>query len=53
LWTIGEQHTLGALDPEDSDAENAVFHVDLPVKGEDDTAEKIVHKLHVIIKNEW
>ena len=30
-----------------------VFHVDLPARASDGKAEKVVHKLHVILKNEW
>jgi hypothetical protein len=52
-WTLGDEHTLGKPDPEDSDAEQAVFHVDLPAKGDDDKAEKVVHKFHLFIDNEW
>ena len=31
----------------------SLFHVELPARGADGKAEKIVHKLHLLIKNEW
>ena len=42
-----------ALDREKSTAEEPVFHVELPPRGADQKAEPVVHKLHVILKNEW
>jgi len=53
-WELGEGTTFkGGPDPEKSDFDRVVFHADLPARGADDKATKIVHKLHVIIKNEW
>jgi len=53
-WELGDQTTFeGGPDKEKSDFDRVVFHADLPARGADDKATKIVHKLHVIIKNEW
>ncbi|MFH1921286.1 MAG: hypothetical protein ABIP48_15575 [Planctomycetota bacterium] len=53
-WELGDQTTFeGGPDEEKSDFDRVVFHADLPARGADDKAAKIVHKLHVIIKNEW
>ena len=53
-WELGDQTTLeGGPDKEKSNFDRVVFHADLPARGADDKAAKIVHKLHVIIKNEW
>ncbi|MCC6679886.1 MAG: hypothetical protein IT445_03190 [Phycisphaeraceae bacterium] len=51
-WTLGDQHTLGAVDAEHSDIEQATFHVELPAR-KGDKAEKITHKLHLVYRNEW
>ena len=34
-------------------ADRAVFHVDLPARNDDQSATKITHTFHVIIRNEW
>jgi len=53
-WELGDQTTFqGGPDKEKSDFDRVVFHTDLPARGADDKASKILHKLHVIIKNEW
>jgi hypothetical protein len=52
-WTLGRQTDLGASDPEKSTFEKLLFHVDLPARDKDGKAQKVVKKLHVIIKNEW
>jgi len=53
-WELGELTTFeGGPDEEKSDFDRVVFHTDLPARGADDKATKIVHKLHVLIKNEW
>lgn len=53
-WELGEQTTFkGRPDAEKSTFERVVFHADLPAREGDAEAEKIVHKLHVVIKNEW
>jgi hypothetical protein len=53
-WELGPDHTLGDdLDAEHSTFEKLVFHADLPAASADGKAEKVVHKLHLIMKNEW
>jgi hypothetical protein len=53
-WQFGGEHTLGhEPDDERSNVEQLVFHAKLPAADEDGKAEKVVHKLHLIIKNEW
>jgi hypothetical protein len=53
-WEFGDAQTLGdEPDPERSTHEKLVFHADLPAADEDGKAEKVVHKLHLILKNEW
>ena len=43
----------GGLDRERSDSNKLVFHAKLPAAGANGKAEKIVHKLHLTLKNEW
>jgi hypothetical protein len=56
-WELGEKTTFkGGMDKKESTFEKLVFHADLPARDEDDKsgkAEKIIHKLHIIFKNEW
>ncbi|MHC4407287.1 MAG: hypothetical protein ACYTG0_47360, partial [Planctomycetota bacterium] len=53
-WELaGETTFQGGPDAEKTTFERVVFHADLPARGADTKATKIVHKLHVIIKNEW
>ena len=53
-WELGPETTfLGGLDKSRSTFDKIVLHTDLDARGADGTAKKIVHKLHVIIKNEW
>ena len=53
-WELGKATTFdGGPDKEKSTFEQLLFHVPLPARGADGKAEKIVHKLHLIIKNEW
>ena len=54
-WVIGEQTTLGEPDKEQTTQQRVVFHVNLPAatRGEGGQAEKITHKLHLVINNEW
>lgn len=53
-WELGKETTFeGEPDPEKSTFEKVVFHVSLPAASSEGKAEKIVHKLHVILKNEW
>ena len=53
-WELGGQTTFaGGPDDEDSTYDNLVFHADLPAAAGGGKADKIVHKLHIVIKNEW
>ena len=53
-WEIGPQTTFqGDPDPEKTTLHKILYHVNLPTKSADGKAEKIVHKLHLIIRNEW
>ena len=53
-WELGKETTFaGGPDKEKSTFEQLVFHVKLPAKAADGKAEKITHRLHVILKNEW
>ena len=52
-WVLGGKGTLREIDQEKSTADRPVFHVTLPPRGDDQKADKKVHTLHVIIKNEW
>jgi hypothetical protein len=53
-WELLKETTFpGGLDKEKSTFEQATFHAPLPARAKDGKAEKIVHKLHVLIKNEW
>jgi hypothetical protein len=53
-WELGPQTTFaGGPDREKSTFDKKVFHAQLPARGADTKAEKIVHKLHFFIKNEW
>ena len=53
-WELGKETTFeGGADPEKSTFDKQVFHVKLPARAADGKAEKIIQKLHVILKNEW
>ncbi|MEX2174846.1 MAG: hypothetical protein WD872_10820 [Pirellulaceae bacterium] len=53
-WELGPQTTFeGGLDKERSTFEQVTFHAKLPARAKDGKAEKITHKLHVTLKNEW
>ncbi len=53
-WELGSETTFaGGPDAEKSTFDKQIFHVDLPARGADTKATKIVHKLHLIIKSEW
>jgi hypothetical protein len=53
-WELVSDSTLqGPPDPEYSDYDRLVFHTDLPARSPDGEAEKITHRLHLRIKNEW
>jgi len=53
-WIMGPDTTFpGGKDKKRSTFDKVVLHTDLPARGADAKAKKIVHKLHVLIKNEW
>jgi hypothetical protein len=53
-WELGYETTFeGGPDQERSTFEQLTFHAKLPARAKDGKAEKITHKLHVILKNEW
>jgi hypothetical protein len=53
-WELGKQTTFeGGPDKEKSTFEQLLFHVPLKARGADGKAEKVIQKLHLIIKNEW
>ncbi len=53
-WELGKSTTFaGGPDKEKSTFERLLFHVPLPARGADGKAEKITHKLHLVLKNEW
>ncbi len=53
-WELGSQTTFaGGPDKEKTTFERVLLHASLPARSENGTAEKVVHKLHVILRNEW
>jgi hypothetical protein len=53
-WELAKDTTFqGGPDKEDSTYDHLVFHVQLPARGADTKAAKIIQKLHLVIKNEW
>ncbi len=53
-WELAKDTTFDAgPDKEDSTYDHLVFHVQLPARGADTKAAKIIQKLHLVIKNEW
>jgi hypothetical protein len=53
-WKLGEQTTFnGGPDDEQSTFEQLMFHAELPPADAAGKADKIVHKLHLFLKNEW
>ena len=44
---------VGGPDRERSTAEQLVFHAELPAADASGKAEKVVHKVHILLKNEW
>ncbi len=52
-WVIGDQTTFtGKPDAEESSQHRIVFHADLPAR-KGDKAKKIVHKLHLVFRNQF
>jgi hypothetical protein len=53
-WQPGPQTTFeGGLDKEKTTFDQVLLHVNLPARGADGKADKIIRTLHVIIKNDW
>ncbi len=52
-WELGKLTTLDAADADKSTFDRLVFHVKLPARDKQGKAEKVVRKLHLILKNEW
>ncbi|NJN45191.1 MAG: DUF4139 domain-containing protein [Candidatus Competibacteraceae bacterium] len=53
-WRLGKETTLDSSpDPEKSDFDKLTFHVDLPARAGDSKAQKQIHKLHLVLNNEW
>ena len=53
-WELGKETTfVNTLDKDKGTFDKVIFHIPLPPRAEDGSAEKIIHKLHVLIKNEW
>lgn len=51
-WKLGDG-TLRAPDPEKSDADTLLFHVDLPARTASGQAQKQIHTLRLTLNNEW
>ena len=53
-WELGKETNFDSgPDPDKSTFEKVLFHVNLPARGADGKAEKIIKKLNVTLKNEW
>jgi len=53
-WEIGPDTTLrNGPDPDKSDFNKLVFHVELPPRAPNGEARKQTHRLHLILQNEW
>jgi len=53
-WELGRETTFpGGSDKEKTTFERAVFHAPLPARDENGNAKKVVHRLHLTLKNEW
>jgi hypothetical protein len=53
-WTLGNETTFpGGPDKAKSTFDRVLFHAELPARDADGKAEKIIHKFHVTINNEW
>jgi hypothetical protein len=52
-WVLGDETTLAAgPDVKDSTQHHLLFHADLPAR-QGDKAEKIIHRLNLVFRNEW
>ncbi|MBI4581650.1 MAG: hypothetical protein HY718_18285 [Planctomycetes bacterium] len=53
-WELGPQTTFtNTIDKEKQTFDRVLFHIPLEPRNADGSAKKVVHKLHVVIKNEW
>ena len=53
-WQLGDQTTFqGGPDQEKTTDQKVVFHAELPARDRDGKAEKVIHRFHVVIRNEW
>jgi hypothetical protein len=52
-WELEPDTTLGKPDPEKTNAVKVLFHVPLPARPATGKTEKVVHRLHLVLKNEW
>jgi hypothetical protein len=53
-WDLGSETTFeDGPDAERSTFDRLEFHVELPAADDGGKAEKVTHKLHLILKNEW
>jgi hypothetical protein len=52
-WQVASGTTLGEPDPERTNAGRLLFHVGLPARAHSGKAQKVVHRLHLTLKNEW
>ena len=53
-WELGKDTTLSnGPDPDKSDFDRVLFHLDLPAREASGQAEKHIHKLHLVFRNEW
>jgi len=53
-WELGGQTTFdGGPDKEKSTFDQLLFHAKLEPRDKDGKAQKVVHKLHITLKNEW
>jgi len=53
-WELGKETTFrDTQDTERGTYDKVIFRVPLPARNEDGSAQKVIHKLHVLIKNEW
>jgi hypothetical protein len=53
-WRLGKDTTVGNQpDPEKSDFDKLTFHIDLPPRDAQGKARKLIHKLHLVLNNEW
>ncbi len=51
-WQLGDG-SLRTPDPEKSDSDKLLFHVELPARAADGSAKKQIHTLRLMLNNEW